>query len=365
MSRPLPLALPALLGHAVLERRPDGLYALLGDPPAWFAGTLAERDRAFDVRATFDALGPVLDDAEAGWTEGEILQSGTFVEADASGRARPLFARLLRDDRRVLLVLGPPVHTYGHTQRLVQAARDEALAGDRVRRRIDEREVLLHCIVHDLSNPLQNLRSSLQLLGEDDIEPTEAAEVMALAARQTDRMQAMIGEVLTLFKSEVEALMPLAAGASTDLAAAAREAAAALAPRGEAAGVRVDLDVPDAPAVVTGEASRLARVVGNLLDNALRHSPPGGAVHVRVAVGERTAELCVEDEGPGVAPGEVPGLFTRLRQGRATGLTAPGMAGLGLYFCRITAEAWGGRVEYRPGDEGGARFSVRLPLAAV
>jgi len=362
VSQDLPLALPAALGLAVLERQLDGTFVCLGEPPSWFNGTLIPRGNAFDLSATFDALMPFMEDAEAVWRsrDGQAA-SGTFVEVDAMGRTRPLYARAYCIDNRSVLTLGPPTHTLEHTQQLLQRAREDALAMARTQRRIEEREVLLHCIVHDLSNPLQNLRSSLQFVQEDDLDSGEAEEMLELAARQTDRMQAMIREVLHLFKEEVETLMPLAAGASADLTHAARQAMEALAPRAEAAHVRLQLEGSTAPALVVGEALRLDRVIGNLLDNALRHSPEGGRITVRVQPGDASVELMVEDDGPGVPPDEVADLFTRLRQGKATGATTPGKAGLGLYFCRITAENWGGQVRYAPREIGGARFSVLLP----
>ena len=366
MSRDLPSALPAALGLAVLERQLDGTFACLGEPPDWFDGTLVSHGSTYDLSATFNALLPFMEDAEAVWRtlEGHAA-SGTFVEADASGRERPLYAHAYALSNRALLTLGPPTHTLEQTQQLLQRARNEALATARTQRRIEEREVLLHCIVHDLSNPLQNLRSSLQFVREDDLDPGEAEEMIELAARQTDRMQEMIREVLSLFKEEVETLMPLASGDSADLTLSARQALEALAPRAEAAHVHLQLDGTAAPVLVVGEALRLDRMIGNLLDNALRHSPEGGTITVRIQPSAPMAGLVVEDEGPGVPPDEVADLFTRLRQGKATGATTPGKAGLGLYFCRITAENWGGQIRYAPREAGGARFSVQLPRASA
>ncbi|MEO0556638.1 MAG: HAMP domain-containing sensor histidine kinase [Bacteroidota bacterium] len=294
MTRDLPSALPAALDIAVLERQLDGTFVSLGDPPDWFEGTLVSQGSAFDLTGTFDALLPFMEDAEAVWRSRDgHAASGTFVEADATGRARPLYARALCIDNRSVLTLGPPIHSLEQTQKLLQRAREEALAMDRTQRRIEEREVLLHCIVHDLSNPLQNLRSSLQFVREDDLEPGEAEEMIELAARQTDRMQEMIREVLSLFKDEVETLMPLASGESADLTLAAQQALEAFAPRAEAAGVHLQLDGTAAPVLVVGEPLRLDRVVGNLLDNALRHSPEGGTITVRVHAGSPMAELVV------------------------------------------------------------------------
>ena len=94
----------------------------------------------------------------------------------------------------------------------------------------------------------------------------------------------------------------------------------------------------------------------NLLENAIRHSPDGGAVHLSARAERREVILRVEDEGPGVSPEAQPDLFHRFRpRGRRAGL-----AGLGLYVCRLAVESWGGRIGYDDREGGGARFWVRL-----
>jgi len=124
--------------------------------------------------------------------------------------------------------------------------------------------------------------------------------------------------------------------------------------------------------VVAGDELRLFRVIGNLVQNALRYSPPDAVVRITVddddsldhatlpggdGEGARAIVVGVEDRGSGVPPDLLPHLFHKFA--RADEGT-PG-TGLGLYFCRITVERWGGTIGYEPRAEGGSRFWFRLP----
>ena len=108
--------------------------------------------------------------------------------------------------------------------------------------------------------------------------------------------------------------------------------------------------------MVEAESSRLDRVVANLFENALRYSPPESTVTLSLSDEGDSILIRIEDEGPGV-PAEVqPRLFEKFAQGgRKTGST-----GLGLYFCRIMIERWGGEIGYQDRAEGGSSFRLRL-----
>jgi len=97
---------------------------------------------------------------------------------------------------------------------------------------------------------------------------------------------------------------------------------------------------------------RLERVVANLLDNALRHTPPGSTVRMALNTLPHRICLTVTDEGMGVPEAFRPMLFRRFSRGPG----ASGAAGLGLYFCRTTIESWGGSIVHLPSPEGGAAF---------
>jgi hypothetical protein len=111
---------------------------------------------------------------------------------------------------------------------------------------------------------------------------------------------------------------------------------------------------------VVGDETRLRRIYANLVENALRYSPRGSTVTVRVEAEGRDLRACVDDEGPGLPPGESAGrLFALFSQDTEGG----GKAGLGLYFCRITVERWGGAIGCESRPQGGARFWFRVPRA--
>jgi signal transduction histidine kinase len=108
---------------------------------------------------------------------------------------------------------------------------------------------------------------------------------------------------------------------------------------------------------VVGEKSRLERVIFNLVENALRHGPPDSTVTVDVRADGGNVLISVDDAGRGVPAESVSTLFEKFSQGGRH----VGKAGLGLYFCRITVEHWGGSIGYTPRPEGGSRFWLRLP----
>src|SRR4030095_11873387 len=93
------------------------------------------------------------------------------------------------------------------------------------------------------------------------------------------------------------------------------------------------------------------------VENALRHSPSGSLVMVALEQAGADVLVAVDDQGPGAAPGVVRTLFEKFSQGKGQ----KGKAGLGLYFCRITVEHWGGAIGCTPRQTGGTRFWFRLP----
>jgi signal transduction histidine kinase len=109
---------------------------------------------------------------------------------------------------------------------------------------------------------------------------------------------------------------------------------------------------------VVGDEDRLFRVLSNLAVNALNHAPAGSAVRLAAHRENGTVVVDVDDEGPGVDAELVPNLFQKFARGERGG------TGLGLYFCRITLERWGGGIGYESPAGGGARFWIRLPRVA-
>jgi signal transduction histidine kinase len=117
---------------------------------------------------------------------------------------------------------------------------------------------------------------------------------------------------------------------------------------------------PRDPVLVEADPSRIATILRNLLDNAMKYSPDGGTIECRLEAGPREAVITVADEGVGLDQAEVPRLFQRF--GRGKDRAAIGGVGLGLYICRTLAELHGGTIDAEPRIPKGSLFVVRLPL---
>jgi two-component system OmpR family sensor kinase len=141
----------------------------------------------------------------------------------------------------------------------------------------------------------------------------------------------------------------------TDLAAVLVEAAGELEPVAEGH----DLSVEAEPAIVSGTRDDLHRLTLNLLENAIRHTPPGTHIRASTAALDGTAVLTVEDDGPGIPPELEQRVFERFVRGARDGRRG---SGLGLAIVRAVVEAHGGAVRLeRPEVGSGTRFVIRLP----
>jgi two-component system, OmpR family, sensor kinase len=205
---------------------------------------------------------------------------------------------------------------------------------------------------HELRTPLTSILANLELLeSELDGERREMAES---ALRSSRRMRRLVGDLLLLARAdagrEVDAV-------PVDLSAVAREATA------EAGALSSDhavsLDLPGR-VMVNGVADDLHRLAGNLVENALLHTPPGTPITVSVRREGDSAVLDVADRGPGVPEGLRDRVFERFASGAGDGSAGRG-SGLGLAIVKAVADAHGGRVELSDADGGGARFRVTLP----
>ena len=206
---------------------------------------------------------------------------------------------------------------------------------------------------HELRTPLTSVQANLELLqaaGED-----EQAVESALAS--TKRMSRLVSDLLLLARADTGRR---AARTGLDLSATAAEALEEVAPL---AGERKLEGELGEPLPLVGNPDELHRLVRNLLENAVRHTPEGSTVKLRASREESDAVLEVSDDGPGIAPGMEKQIFERFVRGDGPADTAAGGgSGLGLAIVRAVAESHGGSVEAGSSSSGGARFTVRLPL---
>ncbi len=232
------------------------------------------------------------------------------------------------------------------------------------------REALTSMIVHDLRSPLTAVMSSLKLINE--LIPPES-DLRDVIARVTDTSIRAVRKLLNLVESLLD-ISKMESGSMEltrdihSLEAIIREAWDTLEPLANELGVEMVLDVPPDLPPVDVDDYKVERVLGNLLDNALKYAPEGGKVGVRAYMpGENGAppgyvRVDVWDTGPGIPDEYKPRIFDRFvqvrgRRGRRRG------TGLGLTYCKMAVEAHGGRIwlEDRPG--GGTVFAFTLPVA--
>jgi two-component system OmpR family sensor kinase len=212
---------------------------------------------------------------------------------------------------------------------------------------------------HELRTPLTSILANLELLQASLEQPAHEDEraMVDSALRSSGRMSRLVGDLLLLARADAGRI-----GARTrcDLAEAARSAAAEVAPTIGERQLRID---GAGPLPVDGNPDELHRMVLNLLDNAVRHTPAGSAIELRLRGEGDDAIVEVADDGPGV-PEELRGqIFERFVRGEGPADTAiGGGSGLGLAIVSAVAASHGGSAEARQSDLGGAGFRIRLPL---
>ena len=211
---------------------------------------------------------------------------------------------------------------------------------------------------HELRTPLAVLRGNLEYLGRHpDATVAELRPAVDDMTAEVDDLTRLVDDLLLLARADSGAIE--VAHEPVDLADIATGALGAVTSLAEARSVRLNLDA--LPAAVSGDSGRLRQVVTILVDNAIRHSPPGGDVFFGVAPVGREALLRVDDEGPGVREEDRAHLFERFW--RASDAPTGGV-GLGLSIAAWIVGRHHGTIDGATRPDGrGARFEVRLPLA--
>lgn len=209
---------------------------------------------------------------------------------------------------------------------------------------------------HELRTPLTIVRGSVEHLRRHRSQPVgEVGEALDDIEAEVDRLTNLVDDLLLLARSDSGVVEMRSE--SVELAEVAGEALQRLRAQAEARGVELRLDA--APGEVRGDPDRLRQLVAILIDNAIRHSPAGGAVRVGIH-GDAHPGISVEDDGPGIRTEDLPHVFDRFW--RAADAPAGG-TGLGLAIAAWIAEHHGGRITATNRPAGGARFEVQLPHA--
>lgn len=329
---------------AILSLAPDGTLQTWNAGATRLLGYSAEE---MVGRNLWELLDLPAGDAATEAIDAELRAGHTVqIEAVATGA----------DGRRVDVSAGMAPHPGP----LGELAAVSAILRDIRERKALERQQrdFLSMVTHELRNPLASILGYAQIMRRRGEYMERGVDVVLTQARRLERL---IGDLLDV--SRVEAGQLHLRREETDLVALVRAAADQAQALTRAHEVR--FDGPDSPLIGQWDRDRLEQVLQNLLANATKYAPDGGAIVVRVEDRGCEVQVSVADQGPGIAPDALPNLFARFfrtPEARASG--AEGL-GLGLYISRTLVEAHGGRIwaESTPGE--GSTFTFALPYSAA
>jgi two-component system sensor histidine kinase BaeS len=233
-------------------------------------------------------------------------------------------------------------------------------------RRLDERETVRRDffanVSHELRSPVANILVTAEaLLAGAAEDPEQRRRMLEAIAREAERLARLVRQLLDLLSFQ-SGRMQLAAQpvAVRDLV---EDAVGRFAPRAAALGVALEGAAGRGPGVVDVDPDRMAEVLDNLIDNALRHTPRGGTVRVAYAAEEGGVALRVADTGRGIPAHDLPFVFEKFYRGDAARSRDAGGTGLGLAIVKAIVDAHGGTVAVDSAPGRGATFIVRLPAA--
>ncbi len=219
------------------------------------------------------------------------------------------------------------------------------------------REDLTNMLVHDLRSPLTSIHGAAQILDQAPGLGEEDRKMVGVILRSSTTLIGLVETILDLARLEANR-MPVETERVV-LAPLVSAAVEQIAFEAQTKGLHLEVDVPS-PVAVLGDRRLLARVIINLVANAVRFTPSGKRVQVVARNGaDGQVLLSVSDEGPGIAPEDRERIFDRFTQ--AGQKRQRGSAGLGLTFCKMAVEAQGGRIWVESEVGRGATFHVALP----
>ena len=213
-------------------------------------------------------------------------------------------------------------------------------------------------LAHDLRTPLTRLRGTAELALQDAGDPAEARAALADCVNESDRVLHLLEALLDISAAEAGVLK--LNRDRLDLRSLVERAADLYREVAEEKNIAVTLDQP-APAELDADAIRLGQAINNLLDNALKYTPAGGRVTLATRTEPGAVVLTVTDTGPGVPAAERDAIWRRLYRGDAS-RSQRGL-GLGLSLVKAIVESHGGTAAVDDAPGGGARFTLRLPVA--
>jgi signal transduction histidine kinase len=252
------------------------------------------------------------------------------------------------------ITYAPSVSTDGTLLNIVATVRDIT----RFREADELKSTFISVISHELKTPIALIKGYVSTLRREDArwEGDIVQDSLAVIEEEADRLTDLVENLLDASRLQAGALS--INRADVDLVALTKRIA-------ERFQVQTDthelvVEFPQEFPIILGDEDRLAQVLSNLISNSIKYSPTGGEIRIRGQARPEHVIICVSDEGPGIAPEDIPHVFDRFyRASEATRKTKG--AGLGLYLARAVIEAHNGRIWVDPKPDSGARICFSLP----
>nr|WP_267498654.1 response regulator [Massilia sp. IC2-278] len=256
------------------------------------------------------------------------------------------------------------------TEDLSQRTLELTATNERLMREIEERQAaertshakdeFLAMLGHELRNPLSAISSAAALIDMPGAGLDTASRARQIIGRQSQHLSRIVDDLLDLSRAMSGKI--LLARRPVDMASLVGACLDTFRATGRTAGYRIDVDL--APNWVDGDPTRLEQIATNLIDNALKYTPAGGSIAIRIGAEDEDVLLTVSDTGVGIAPDLLPHVFDVFVQGSISLDRAQGGLGIGLSLVRRLVELHGGSVSATSAGGGaGSAFTIRLPRA--
>lgn len=238
---------------------------------------------------------------------------------------------------------------------LADLGRDFDLMAQRLQALVDGQRRLLHDVSHEMRAPLARLQAAIGLWRQNSVDGERTESCLRRIERESERMDNLVGELLTL--SRLEAGLAGAMDEEVDmdelLATVVDDA------RFEAAEAGGHVVLQGDAGHLRGQTELLHRALENVVRNALRHSPPGGTIHIHARRSPQQLSIDISDQGPGIPPSRIESMFEPFVRGPNASTEGHG---LGLAITRRVMETHGGSVTAENHPDGGLRVTLRVPL---
>jgi len=290
---------------------------------------------------------------------GEHLQQVELVLEPPGAEARPVVAsgQALRDDTGHMLGAVVSLHDISASReaQLLRESREQLAESDR------RKTEFLATLAHELRNPLAPISNGVHLLRRSG-EPRTQGKALDMMERQLTHMVHLVDDLLDI--ARISSNKVDLRRERLDLSSVIAGAIETSMPVVTAAGHSLSVRMPEQPIHVHGDATRLAQIVSNLLNNAAKYTPHGGRIELAVAAEGSDAVVRVKDTGIGIPESELPKVFEMFTQVGRHLDRAQGGLGIGLALVKRLVELHGGSVTVASEGSGkGSEFAVRLPLA--